>query len=434
MKDICNLYLKRLRILRNRLCMTLELLQGIPPSGVSTLLLRSVQLLPFNTSLSLKDLPHDIDDEENRSINFKSSLIIYVQKIISSLLTIYKERSLQFHTDIELNISMSLDDNDPAAKEEDDNFLFYILAPWQELWPEIINTELSCQEAADRLYNYIIQTAIPSIEIKDFLRVGNLYADITKIEAKGYRIDHDANKAIEITQEKVADLLGMKGLQETSAIAPNAHPIVKACITYIEDLITLIDQLMDSTAKKDGAMDRLAIKLDTLLHHDRRIREFRRMGDCLLSYAERPAWKLFGTEHHAQMACLDSLMRELENLAVERINHNHQDTEISLKENGFKITIEDFPDGNILTFWTNMGDSSCAVPFWEVETSTGLFIDGEDWHEFHPYKPMCYLSHIAFVDGDINFEELKHINYITWEMRFRHNITVNISGSPKNQE
>lgn len=250
MKDICNLYLKRLGILRNRLCMALELLQGIPPSGVRALLLRSIHLLPFNPSLSLKDFSYDIDDAENHSINFKSAFIIYVQKIISSLMTIYKERSLQFHTDIELNLSMSLDDNDPAAKEEDDNFLFYILAPWQELWPEIINTELSCQEAADRLYNYIIQTAIPSIEIKDFLRVGNLYADITKIEAKGYRIDHDANKAIEITQEKVADLLGMKGLQKTSAIAPNAHPIVKACITYIEDLITLIDQLMDSPAKK----------------------------------------------------------------------------------------------------------------------------------------------------------------------------------------
>lgn len=359
---------------------------------------------------------------------------ILIQKTISSLEKIYRERNLQFYTDIELEVSTGLDDRDPAAREEDDNFIFNLIVPWQAIWPEItLNVPLSSQEAADRLYNYILRTALPSIEARDFARVGHLYADITLTEAKGYKLEQDTTKAIEITPEKVATLLGMKNLPETSTMYPDVPPIAKTCSTYIEELLTLIDELMNNSTKKDST-DHLAIKLVALLHDYRRIYDVRRVGDCLLSYAEWPEWGLFGKEHHSQMGCLDSVMRELEDLAAERIDKNFEEIETISYVDGLEIKEEDFFDENILTFWTNRITITCPIPFWEHGIGTGLFKDGEDWHEFHPYKPMCYLSHRAFVDGDINFEELKYLNYITWEMLFRHDITVNISDSPKNQE
>lgn len=430
--DKQNSYLKTITVIKSRLCLALELLQTMPPSGVRTLLEKLADLLPFPVDVYLRDDPFNVDYAEERQLNFKNAFIILVQKTISALEQIYRESNLQFYTNIELQVSMGLDDSDPAARDEYDNFIVNIIVPWQVTWPEIIlNVPITCQEAADRLYDYILRTTHPSLEAKDFSRVGYLYADITLTEAKGYRFNKDTTKAIETIPVEVADLLEMKNLPEISPISSNIPSIAKTCKDYIEEMIKLIDQLLNNSTKKDTTTDQLAIKLAALLHDHGRIREYGKLGECLMSYANRPDWKLFDTENHAQMACLDSVMREIEELAVENIDRNHQNTETSFIEKRFEITIEDFPLENILTFWTNKANSTCPIPFWEVETSTRLFKDGEDWHEFHPYKPMCYLSHVAFVDGDINLEELKDVDCITWEMRFRHDITVNLTGTSK---
>ena len=128
-------YLEKLASIKTRLCLALGLLQTMPPAGVAALLRKTARLLPFNADISLKDFPHNVDDPEKRLIKFKAAFKILVQNIISSLLTIYKERTQHCHTDIELNLSMSLEYSDPAAREGD-NLILILLCRGRQSVPK----------------------------------------------------------------------------------------------------------------------------------------------------------------------------------------------------------------------------------------------------------------------------------------------------------
>ena len=427
MDKIPNLYIERLKTIRNYLCLILELLQKRTPNGIVALFERASALLPYNADRSLKKFPLEITQAEKKRTRFEEGFKILVALILENLAQMLKEANEA--SEIEVELSMSLASDDPAAKENDDNLLFNVYLPWSDLWPFILNGEKAPNAgAAAILYQYLLDATLPVVEPAGFLRVKRMDVDITRRETRAYRLENGAQKAVLMDYAETAALLSPALKNNCGKKIPEIPAFSKKIQKFFLRLLNKINKLLVKYDKRSAGAEKLAIEIDSLLHGYDKISMLKDIGDCLLSYKKFPKWNKFNDVHHAIMQCLDGVMRELEELAIRRIGPDEGEiAEKNYSINNFSVTEMDYAEDSVLSFWTKKEGLPFATPFWSQECGTGLFMDGEDWHEFHPYKPMCYLSHIAFVDGDLPFTELEHIDYISWEMSFTHDISLELT-------
>ena len=93
MNPVKNLYIERMKQIRNDLCVALKLLQTRSPLGILAILKRTRELLPYNADRSLRQFPCSLYDMKLRKIKFNEVFKLTTHKIITSLIKIINKNT-----------------------------------------------------------------------------------------------------------------------------------------------------------------------------------------------------------------------------------------------------------------------------------------------------------------------------------------------------
>lgn len=414
-----DIYLKIFINIRQQIRLALRLLQIRPPAGVEVFITNLKNYFPYPLDIMPNNLPdHKFFNIEQQFGNFKNSLATIEQRLLSELSEILQNQNNQAAINIELKVSMRLDAANSVYREDSDNIFLNICVSLEDLCPGLSNKAFPNQDLTQiNLYDFLLQNAIPAIKPRDLLRSGSIWVDIIIHETMGYKLQDKAQRAILLHANEITQLLRQErnlNFGDTEIIANSRD---NELIQDFQRLLEKVDKFISCNFSNAQERDILFQEILALLR-DYKNDDWLWKSDCRgrLTHNKWPDWNKFNIQHYAAMKCLDDVMRQIELWTLERIAS--EKALLKIKNTSPKTWVGDclYPLEIHLTFWTKKEGFSSPTRFYQNGCgSIGLFNDGEDWHETHPYKPMCYLSHVAFVDGFFPYTELEYIDYITWE-------------------
>lgn len=417
-----------LTAIRQHLELALALLKSRTPAGVKAIINEARSLIPDDSGRPFRPIPLSCENLGPRLAQFRNSLGTIEKRVIEELADILQSLDSDVASEIDVRITMFLSDDDPDALEDDDNIFLEAIIPWTKLWPflfhESSNTHI---QASDRLYRYIINNSIPSFEEANFLRVGLVWTDILISETTGFKLNEKIQSPTRLLPVEIPHIPPLKQdhyIEDgaSSFISPQVCKL-RSCIKNILGIIERVEKACINDAS-DTAM--LLVELERRMH-DSRLEALLEFGDRYLTYGESPQWNKYGPEHNSAMSCLDGVMRQIEKWTTQRMIQHEKLIKTRNGSLSTRMTDYELSLNTELLFWTKKEKMAAPIPFYRnTVASIGLFNDGGDWHEFHPFKPMCYLGHVVFVDDYFPYMELEHIDYVTWKMAFARQIAADI--------
>lgn len=385
---------------------------GYPAKCIYSIINKAVELIPCPFPCGAPPRKK-LDNVKQRLENFKVSLRKLEQSVKDELAAMLRDG--KNCEDMDVIVRMDMPDFKSGSPDEEHNVLLYQKIPWNQLFDKN-SIQQDSHERVSRLYEYLIEAAMPKIEEKDFLYVNEIEIEVQFKKAIGFIWKKDISQFKKMPYDATNELLPMDRMiaidrahdqSRPQVFIPNHHCLSR----LLENIRSLIDKYYINYTE----IWTLLPEFQMLFEEIDKFKHFL-LGNDVINSGELNTARQFN-DRRALEQVTHAIIYEIVNFINSEENYlRRREKESSDSLLGPYI----IPYNNILTLWTDNYDHHVPVPICEIiKPITDLF-DVQYINDKLVLGPLPGWNNNSSnennIKGEINYDAFRYIDYVTFEL------------------